>query len=653
MGAKVVMTNAAMVNSGNIVNNSTGNILLTGNWQNDGNYSGESTSVVTINGSTEQSIGGSNPTTFSNLTVDNTAGCSLSETTTVDGTLDFQNGVITTGANSLIIGISGVILNAGSLKYVNGKLSLTFSSQAAKVFPVGKGGNYRPVTFQYTALTGTSVVSAEQFESAMTGTLPSNSYLLTPYRYWEISQSGGSSFQYKITLDGTGISPTYPVVILKKDGSTITANATTSPVYTNATSFSSFSDFALGEQCPTHSISGIASYENNPQTQLSGLKIVLLNGSQPVDSVTTSSSGYYAFNGLSNGTYRLQVKTAHPTGLWQTWAGVNNTDYLIVSNHVAGTTLLPSNPPVIRITANVKTGNPAINNDDALAIRQAAKSGWGFFDIPKWVFSGTTAATPLSDIVVSCADVTRNIKGLCAGDVNGSYVPASGYKQSEPSVELINRGQIGIAGNLSFPIKSDAALNLGAITLMLNYDSDLIDIVGVEMPDHGDNEPWFYTKDNLLYLGWMSRNPVDIEPASTFLTIHARVKDFNAEKIRFTLNENPENELADKEGNALQDIMLSVADAGKTIETNTKSMLSVYPNPANEFLNVEFVMPEQGICHVTVSNLQGISVWSKDITLDAGFQIQKLDISDLAAGAYLIKLQYGNNTEIKKMIIGQ
>jgi hypothetical protein len=41
-----------------------------------------------------------------------------------------------------------------------------------KDFPIGKGGNYRPLTLNYTALNAASTVTAEQFETAITGNLP-------------------------------------------------------------------------------------------------------------------------------------------------------------------------------------------------------------------------------------------------------------------------------------------------------------------------------------------------------------------------------------------------------------------------------------------------------------------------------------------------
>lgn len=223
-------------------------LTVEGTLQNSGTLSGPSGSTVTLSGSSAQAITGAGASTVGNLTLDNTNGLTLSDAgITVNGTLDLTNGILTTGANTATIGSAGSIANASSAKYVDGKLAQTFSSAGAKVFPIGKGGNYRPVTFNYTALTGTSVVTAEQTESAMSGTMPANTVLLTAGRYWTINQAGGTDLQYYVSLDATGYTASNTVLMLKKDAGTILSYSTTTPNYTNAAAFTTLSDFTLGE----------------------------------------------------------------------------------------------------------------------------------------------------------------------------------------------------------------------------------------------------------------------------------------------------------------------------------------------------------------------------------------------------------------------
>jgi hypothetical protein len=223
-------------------------LTVAGALQNSGTLTGPSGSTVTLSSSSAQAITGAGASTFGNLTLNNASGLTLTDAgITVNGTLDLASGILTTGANTATIGSAGSITNASSAKYVDGKLAQTFAATGTKTFPVGKGGNYRPLSFNYAALTGTSVVTAEQTESAMSGTMPANTVLLTAGRYWTISQEGGTALQYYVTLDATDYTASNTVKLLKKESSTISSYATTTPNYTNTAALTSLGDFALGE----------------------------------------------------------------------------------------------------------------------------------------------------------------------------------------------------------------------------------------------------------------------------------------------------------------------------------------------------------------------------------------------------------------------
>jgi hypothetical protein len=368
-------------------------------------------------------------------------------------------------------------------------------------------------------------------------------------------------------------------------------------------------------------ISGSVRYENNPKTPLNGLKITLKKDDLFQASINTNPSGFYDFGGLVNGNDSLEVSSAHPSGQWQTWGGVNNTDALIVLNHINNVTPLVVNPPVVRITADVKSPHPVIGTNDYLALRQAAKApttGYNYFDIPKWVFSGTSVATGLDNITLDCGDVTRDISGLCAGDVNGSYTPVSGNKVSDiipvPSLSLIHQGAIPLSGAMVFPVKATSDMVLGAITLMLRYDPALVEITGVSMPWLNETEPWFDPDNGLLMTGWSSQEPIRIPQNGTIMLISARAiskADHTGThpSIRFTLDNNPLSELADGAGNIHADAVLSVPDAGGTSSGQAGNRgldgVVIYPNPAYERLTVEYILERPGDVTYEICNIHG------------------------------------------------
>ncbi len=229
-------------------------LTVAGDWQTDGDFSGQTGSTVIFNGSSLQTIGGTGAINFGDLKLSNSAGLSLNNSIGIDGLLDLQSGILTTGSgNTVTLGLSGSTANAGASAYVDGKLARTFNTATTKFFPVGKGGNYRPVTFRYSAITGTSIVTAEQTESGLTGTLPGDILPLTTGRRWTIGQSGGSALQFFVTLDATDYASSLPVETLTQNAGIINANPATPdpdyPDYTNSDALDTFGDFGLGMLC--------------------------------------------------------------------------------------------------------------------------------------------------------------------------------------------------------------------------------------------------------------------------------------------------------------------------------------------------------------------------------------------------------------------
>ncbi|MBE0637000.1 MAG: T9SS type A sorting domain-containing protein [Bacteroidales bacterium] len=227
------------------------NLSVGGDWTNNGDYA-SGAATVTLNGSTQQIIEGTSETSFYNLILDNPGGFLLEQNITVDHQLALENGVVTTGNQVLTLLSSGAITASSPTAHINGKLARGFDATGIKIFPIGKDGYYRPLSFEYTALDAASIVLAEQFETGLTGTLPPNTSLLTTNRHWEVTQSGAVDYKYFITLDATGYDPgSYGVVVLKKHEANITAHASGQPEYTNVDAFDSMSSFGLGTVSPT------------------------------------------------------------------------------------------------------------------------------------------------------------------------------------------------------------------------------------------------------------------------------------------------------------------------------------------------------------------------------------------------------------------
>lgn len=202
-------------------------------------------SSYTFNGSTAQATGALMPATVANLTVNNPAGATLTNATTINGTLNLLAGALTTTTTlkPTVSSTGTVSATAGS---VSGPLALTFDTTGAKTFPIGRSGAQRNIGFEYTALTGTSVVTISQNETRMGGTLPAE-VVRFESRYWSVAESGGSGYTYNLTVDGTGFSPVgAPILLQQGTPATVQPVSFSSPNYT-ATGLTSTGTFTLGE----------------------------------------------------------------------------------------------------------------------------------------------------------------------------------------------------------------------------------------------------------------------------------------------------------------------------------------------------------------------------------------------------------------------
>ena len=252
----IVGRNFSMAGNLSLSNLSGGDIKVGGNWTHTTGTFVPNGRAVFFNGATgDQTITKSGGETFDFMIVTKaTSGNALlANDITINQTLTLTKGLITTGSNKVTITSTGSIATASAASYINGILAQTYTATGSKTFPIGKGGFFRPLSFNYTALTGTSIVTTEQIELPQPGTMP-GSIVPLGNRYWAISQSGGSSFTYFVTLDATGFPITGPVVMLKNESGINTSNATTAsvPNYTNTTGFTTLvapNYFALGEDC--------------------------------------------------------------------------------------------------------------------------------------------------------------------------------------------------------------------------------------------------------------------------------------------------------------------------------------------------------------------------------------------------------------------
>lgn len=182
-------------------------------------------------------------------------------------------------------------------------------------------------------------------------------------------------------------------------------------------------------------IQGQVTYGNTSATPLIGVILSLEDLAGNVVATTiTGISGQYVFSDVTPGSYTIKGSTSIVPG------GFNSTDALIVAKHFVNINPLSG---IYLKSANVDQ-LVNVNMLDALYIQRRFSGIIQTFPNGDWVFEQPVQATLAGETYIV------NIKGLCYGDVNGSFIPVVNPFPSCPGIptftyggQLYNTLQIG------------------------------------------------------------------------------------------------------------------------------------------------------------------------------------------------------------------
>jgi hypothetical protein len=254
------------------------------------------------------------------------------------------------------------------------------------------------------------------------------------------------------------------------------------------------------------------------------------------------------------------------------------------------------------------------------------------------------------NVTVSGADMTCNIYGMCKGDFNGSFTPAT--KSAKWTLELNNNSTINAGANQEFelPIRASSAMQVGAVSMIMNIPSGLVKVQDVLVNGSSVAAAWAVKGDELR-IGWYSSMPVNVAENGKFITL--KLKTTNAftvgQSMEFALKFDPLNELADGNYDVIQDANLLVAQVGNGLTgilnpaDNNGLSLSNYPNPFKNSTTISYALPVQGKVTIQVYNSLGQLVKSLvDANQNAGKYSIRMDGNNLMPGIYIAKLRLTN-----------
>ena len=421
-------------------------------------------------------------------------------------------------------------------------------------------------------------------------------------------------------------------------------------------------------------VSGTITYYNTANTHMNNVTVELWqNGSKVYPAsgtVITDNSGNYTFGSILPGTYFVHMTTVKTT------AGSINSGDAAQANQWSNSQnngLWPAIQLVKFFSGDVSGDNTIQPNDASLILAYFVNSwttwtGHGPNPRPDWTFwipatttvnSSSAGLYPQITVAVN-TPLTQNFYGMVTGDFNQSFVPG-GAKSSNDYLTL-DHGQTvtpDANGTVELPVYAVSSLEVGAVSLILDFPSDKLEIEGITMNSNTSTPLKYNVIGDELRIGWNSMTPVNLQAGDKLLTLTVKLtgalsKD---ETLRFDLASNPLNELDDADAMPVNNAVLSMNIVGSTLGVSTLGnkdlLLANYPNPFDVTTTIAYTLPKAGEVTLEIRDMMGTVVQTmvNNEVQAAGDYKLKLDNVSLPSGIYMATLKLNSNGQVMSRII--
>jgi hypothetical protein len=404
-------------------------------------------------------------------------------------------------------------------------------------------------------------------------------------------------------------------------------------------------------------VSGTVKYNNNAQTPMNNVTVSLYSGLTPVPGKTavTDANGAYTIPAVTPGTYNVRFSTNKPVG------SINATDASLINSWQVQ--VGPTNPIAIEkvkfLAGDVASPDSVLTSFDAFTVLYYfltnGVAGWNNPNATPWVWwtAGQTIDSNRwiddrwPNVTVVGSSVTANFYGMASGDFNGSHVP--NLAKTGANIQ-INDGQsmfVEPNTNVELPMLAGFDMSLGAVSMILDYPSDKVEITGAYLNNDPNMPILFDTKNGIVRLAWTDLNPVQVLSGEPLVTLKLKTSQTlgKNEIIRFTMNQDPLCEFADGSSAVINNALLIVdvltTSLTDVIETPAEELgMMVYPNPFREQATILVNLPKDGSVTLEIHNLLGQKVSTLiNGDMSAGVHRITLNPGTLSSGVYTATLR--------------
>lgn len=369
------------------------------------------------------------------------------------------------------------------------------------------------------------------------------------------------------------------------------------------------------------SVQGQLTYDNALFTPLNNCLVGLTDNLGMNYQATSDGGGIYSFDSLWAMPYSLDVQCSKP------WGGANAVDALLIIKHFVGISPLSG----IRLKAADVDGSGFCNASDGLLVLKRFVGMQDTFPAGDWAFESSTITTIANDTVY------QDIKGLCTGDVDGSYTPTA---RMMTSLELLQSGIIlpGKTKAIGIPVYLRNQADVAAISLVFTIDIAQFRVSGV---NSDFSNLLFHQSEGQLRIAAYSLDPYHYDDHAKLITLWIEPQSEQAlDRLSdgLWLGLGNESQLADGngiqvDGNALIIPKVLSLSQGCYLGQNV-------PNPFSQSSAISYYLPEDGTVSLKVYDMLGREVLTMvDAFQSQGFYTVTIERKNLLAGEYTYRLE--------------
>lgn len=403
-------------------------------------------------------------------------------------------------------------------------------------------------------------------------------------------------------------------------------------------------------------LQGTITYKNTSNTPMNNVTVRLRDGAMAiVATTTTDASGHYNFTTVSNGDYTLEVETA------KSWGGGNSTDALAIQRTALNWSFPWWTPaPFVNSVGDVNaSGN--LSSLDALKVKQRTVYLINSFNAGDWAFWALDAAVNFINFNSNTARyaythngaTTLDIKAMCYGDVNASFLPGSSKSllavQSENVLDVIENNVFQL------PVQLLSENEIGAMSIFLNYPDNILEVTSLKSDIPG---LIYQIGDGWINVAWSDLTPLNIPYGGTLFTMECSAAE-EVNNFGSLFMQSSETQFANVDCKVLDNVILNINKLNVKFKNEGSGFgdmyaISCFPNPVKETTNIAYTLPENGQVQITIMSLVGDQITRLvDGLQESGNYNLTFDPSEfgLTTGVYLCRMQVqGENSNFSEVV---